>query len=247
MPKSRDLGYFDPVNTISDAFLLSLQMMLRLDPELLRIIGLSLRVSLTAVVIGSLIGLPLGALLALTRFPGRDACIVVLNACMGLPPVVVGLIVYLILSRSGPLGAFGWLFTPAGMVVAQVVLITPIVAALSRQTVADLWIEYEEQLRSLGLTPIKAIATLLWDGRFSLSTAVFAGFGRAIAEVGAIIIVGGNINGYTRTMTTAISLETSRGDLALAMALGIVLLAIAISINAAATTLGNTARRRQGA
>lgn len=235
------------MNTISDAFLLSLQMMLRFDPELLRIIGLSLRVSLTAVVIGSIIGLPLGALLALTRFPGRDACVVVLNACMGLPPVVVGLIVYLILSRSGPLGTFGWLFTPAGMVVAQIVLITPIVAALSRQTVADLWIEYEEQLRSLGLTPIKAIATLLWDGRFSLSTAVFAGFGRAIAEVGAIIIVGGNINGFTRTMTTAISLETSRGDLALAMALGIVLLAIAISINAAASALGNAARRRQGA
>lgn len=235
------------MSTISDAFLLSLQMMLQLDPELLRIIGLSLRVSLTAVLIGSCIGLPLGALLALTRFPGRNACIILLNACMGLPPVVVGLVVYLILSRSGPLGSFGWLFTPAGMVMAQVILITPIVAALSRQTVADLWIEYEEQLRSLGLTPLKAIATLLWDGRFSLSTAVFAGFGRAIAEVGAIIIVGGNISGYTRTMTTAISLETSRGDLALAMALGVVLLAIAIGINAAATALGNVARRRQGA
>jgi len=221
--------------------------MLRLDPELVQIVGLSLRVSLTAVLLGSIIGLPLGALLALTRFPGRNACIVVLNACMGLPPVVVGLIVYLILSRSGPLGMLGWLFTPAGMVMAQVVLITPIVAALSRQTVADLWSEYEEQLRSLGLTPLKAIATLLWDGRFSLSTAVFAGFGRAIAEVGAIIIVGGNIAGYTRTMTTAISLETSRGDLALAMALGIVLLTITIGINAAATTLGNAARRRQGA
>jgi tungstate transport system permease protein len=235
------------VNTITDAFLLSLQMMMQFDPELLRIVGLSLRVSLTAVVIGTLIGLPFGAFLALTRFPGRNACIVVLNACMGLPPVVVGLIVYLILSRSGPLGTLGWLFTPAGMVMAQVVLITPIVAALSRQTVADLWSEYEEQLRSLGLTPLKAIATLLWDGRFSLSTAVFAGFGRAIAEVGAIIIVGGNIAGYTRTMTTAISLETSRGDLALAMALGIVLLTIAIGINAAATALGNAARRRQGA
>lgn len=241
------MRYSDPVNTISEAFLLSLQMMAHLDPELLRIVGLSLRVSLTAVVIGSVIGLPLGALLALTRFPGRNACIVVLNACMGLPPVVVGLIVYLILSRSGPLGTLGWLFTPAGMVIAQVVLITPIVAALSRQTVADLWSEYEEQLRSLGLTPMKAIATLLWDGRFSLSTAIFAGFGRAIAEVGAIIIVGGNIAGVTRTMTTAISLETSRGDLALAMALGIVLLTIAIGINAAATTLGNAARRRQGA
>lgn len=232
---------------MSDAFLLSLQMMLHLDAELLRIVGLSLRVSLSAVVIGSAIGLPFGALLALTRFPGRNACIVVLNACMGLPPVVVGLIVYLLLSRSGPLGPLGWLFTPAGMVMAQVVLITPIVAALSRQVVSDLWSEYEEQLRSLGLTPLKAIATLLWDGRFSLSTAVLAGFGRAIAEVGAIIIVGGNIAGYTRTMTTAISLETSRGDLALAMALGIVLLAIAIGINATATTLGNAARRRQGA
>lgn len=235
------------MNTISEAFLLSLEMMARLDPELLRIVGLSLRVSLTAVLIGSVIGLPFGALLALTRFPGRNACIVILNASMGLPPVVVGLVVYLILSRSGPLGSLGWLFTPAGMVIAQVVLITPIVAALSRQTVADLWTEYEEQLRSLGLTPLKAIATLLWDGRFSLSTAVFAGFGRAIAEVGAIIIVGGNIAGVTRTMTTAISLETSRGDLALAMALGIVLLAIAIGINAAATAFGNAARRRQGA
>lgn len=235
------------VNTISEAFLLSLQMMAHLDPELLRIVGLSLRVSLTAVLLGSIIGLPLGALLALTRFRGRDACIVILNASMGLPPVVVGLIVYLILSRSGPLGELGWLFTPAGMVVAQIVLITPIVAALSRQTVADLWAEYEEQLRSLGLTPLKAIATLLWDGRFSLSTAIFAGFGRAIAEVGAIIIVGGNIAGVTRTMTTAISLETSRGDLALAMALGIVLLSIAIGINAAATAFGNAARRRQGA
>ncbi len=222
-------------------------MMWHFDPELLRIIGLSMRVSLTAILIGSAIGLPFGALLALKRFPGRDACIVILNACMGLPPVVVGLIVYLVLSRSGPLGALGWLFSPAGMVMAQVVLITPIVAALSRQIVSDLWAEYEEQLRSLGLTPVGAIATLLWDARFSLTTAVLAGFGRAIAEVGAIIIVGGNIAGYTRTMTTAISLETSRGDLALAMALGIVLLSLALAINAGATTLGNVARRRQGA
>ncbi len=235
------------MNTVGEAFTLALKMMWQLDAELLRIVWLSLRVSLTAVLVGSLIGLPFGALLALTRFPGRNACIVVLNACMGLPPVVVGLIVYLILSRSGPLGQLGWLFSPAGMVVAQVVLITPIVAALSRQIIADLWREYEEQLRSLGLTPLKAIATLLWDGRYSLSTAVLAGFGRAIAEVGAIIIVGGNIAGVTRTMTTAISLETSRGDLALAMALGIVLLSIAIGINAAATTLGSAAQRAQGA
>lgn len=222
-------------------------MMWQLDAELLGIIGLSLRVSLSAAIIGSAIGLPCGAILALARFPGRQACIVVLNACMGLPPVVVGLVVYLLLSRSGPLGPFGWLFTPAGMVLAQVVLITPIVAALSRQVVADLWSEYEEQMRSLGLTPRGAVPTLLWDGRYSLSTAVLAGFGRAIAEVGAIIIVGGNIAGYTRTMTTAISLETSRGDLALAMALGIVLLVIAVGINAAATTLGSVSGRAQGA
>ena len=188
------------MNTITDAFHLALSLIWQFDAELMRIIGLSLRVSLSAVVIGSIIGLPLGAFLALARFPGRNACIVVLNASMGLPPVVVGLVVYLILSRSGPLGTFGWLFTAAGMVMAQVVLITPIVAALSRQVVADLWSEYEEQLRSLGLTRLGAIATLLWDGRFSLSTAVLAGFGRAIAEVGAIIIVGGNIAGVTRTM-----------------------------------------------
>ncbi|HLT77724.1 MAG TPA: ABC transporter permease [Ferrovibrio sp.] len=231
------------MSTIQDSFILALQMMWQLDSELLSIIALSLRVSLTAAVIGSIIGMPLGACLALTRFPGREACIVVVNACMGLPPVVVGLIVYLLLSRSGPLGPLGWLFTPAGMIVAQVVLITPIVAALSRQIVADLWSEYEEQMRSLGLTPLGAVPTLIWDGRYSLSTAVLAGFGRAIAEVGAIIIVGGNIAGYTRTMTTAISLETSRGDLSLAMALGIVLLTIAISINAAATTLSNVSQR----
>lgn len=222
-------------------------MMWQFDPELLDIVGLSLRVSIAATLIGSILGLPFGAFLALARFRGRDTAVVVLNACMGLPPVVVGLFVYLLLSRSGPLGALGWLFTPAGMVMAQVVLIVPIVAALSRQTVADLWREYEEQLRSLGLTPLGAIATLLWDGRFSLVTAVLAGFGRAIAEVGAIIIVGGNIAGYTRTMTTAISLETSRGDLALAMALGIILLTLAITINAAATMLGHASQRAQHA
>ncbi|HEX6959503.1 MAG TPA: ABC transporter permease [Ferrovibrio sp.] len=235
------------MTTIYDAFLLALKMMWQLDEELLRIISLSLRVSLTAVVIGSVIGLPFGAFMALARFPGRDACITLLNACMGLPPVVVGLAVYLLLSRSGPFGPFGWLFTPTAMIVAQAVLITPIIAALSRQTVADLWQEYEEQLRSLGLTPLRAITTLLWDGRSSLVTAILAGFGRAIAEVGAIIIVGGNIAGYTRTMTTAISLETSKGDLALAMALGIVLLTLAISINAAATVIGAAARRGQDA
>ena len=233
------------MTTIWDAFRLALQMMWQFDSGLLEIIGLSLRVSVTAVVIGSAIGLPCGAVLALARFPGRQVCIIVLNACMGLPPVVVGLAVYLLLSRSGPLGMLGWLFTPAGMVVAQVVLITPIVAALSRQVVADLWTEYEEQMRSLGLTPRGAVPTLLWDGRYSLSTALLAGFGRAIAEVGAIMIVGGNIAGYTRTMTTAISLETSRGDLALAMALGIVLLVIAISVNAAAAALGSVSQRAQ--
>lgn len=234
------------MGTIGDAFHLALLMMLRFDSQLFEIVGLSLRVSLTAVVVGSVIGLPFGALLALTRFPGRSACIVVLNACMGLPPVVVGLIVYLLLSRSGPLGPLALLFTPTGMVIAQTVLITPIVAALSRQIVEDLWAEYAEQMRSLGLTAVRAIPTLLWDGRFSLSTAVLAGFGRAIAEVGAIIIVGGNIADVTRTMTTAISLETSRGDLALAVALGIVLLAVSLSLNAIAGAMNGWSKKAQG-
>jgi len=204
------------------------------DPAFYAIVGLSLRVTLTAVLIAALIGLPLGALLALSRFRGRSALIVVINALMGLPPVVAGLVIYLLLSRSGPLGDFGLLFSPAAMVLAQTILVLPIVIALTRQTVEDLWREYSEYLTSLDLHGIRAIPTLLMDGRFSLATALLAGFGRASAEVGAVLIVGGNIAGYTRTMTTAITLETSKGDLPLALGLGIVLIALTVIINALA-------------
>jgi tungstate transport system permease protein len=214
------------------------------DPELWHIIGLSLGVSLSAVVLASAVGLPLGAAVALFRFPGRWAVIVALNAAMGLPPVVVGLVVYLLLSRAGPLGSFGLLFTPKAMVIAQAILVAPIVAALARQTVEDLWADLEEQLRSLGVGAARAIPTLLWEGRFSLLMAVLAGFGRAIAEVGAVIIVGGNIAGVTRTMTTAITLETSRGDRPLALGLGLVLIGLSATINAAAFLLGHAARAR---
>jgi tungstate transport system permease protein len=214
------------------------------DAALAEIVGRSLAVSLGAVVLATLVGLPLGAALALFRFPGRHAATVLLNALMGLPPVVVGLVVYLLLSRSGPLGVLGLLFTPTAMVVAQFVLVTPIVAALARQTVEDLWAEYSEQLRSLGTTPAHALPTLLWDGRFSLITAILAGFGRASAEVGAVMIVGGNIDHVTRVMTTTIALETSKGNLPLALALGIVLMLLSLGVNAAAFLLRETARER---
>ncbi|MGH0035125.1 MAG: ABC transporter permease [Myxococcota bacterium] len=222
------------MSEISEAFLTAFRMVVGLDDHLLEIVGRSLQVSLAALAIGSLLGLPLGAWVALGRFPGKRAAAIVLNALMGLPPVVVGLLVYLVLSRSGPLGFLGWLFTPAAMIVAQAVLITPIVAALARQVVEDLWEEYEPQLRSLGVGPWRAIPTLLWDGRHRLFTVELAGFGRAIAEVGAVIIVGGNIAHVTRVMTTAIALETSKGDLPLALGLGIVLLGISLLVNAAA-------------
>jgi tungstate transport system permease protein len=214
------------------------------DPTLWGIIALSLSVSLSAVLAAALIGLPLGAAVALFRFPGRGAVIVALNAAMGLPPVVVGLVVYLLLSRAGPLGTLGLLFTPEAMVVAQTILVLPIIAALTRATVEELWGELGEQLRSLGVTPARAVPTLLWEGRFSLATAVLAGFGRASAEVGAVLIVGGNIAGVTRTMTTAIALETSRGDLPLALGLGIILIALTATINAAVFMLGQSARQR---
>ena len=188
----------------------------------------------------------LGALLALSRFPGRGAVVVALNAFMGLPPVVVGLAIYVLLSRAGPLGELGLLFTPAAMVIAQAVLVLPIIAALSRQVVADLAEEYAEQLRSLNAGTLQVALTLLWDGRFSLATAVLAGFGRAAAEVGAVMIVGGNIKGVTRTMTTAIALETSKGELALALGLGLVLITIVAAVNAGVFVLGNWARRRMG-
>jgi tungstate transport system permease protein len=212
----------------------ALQLVLGADPALLAIVGLSLTVSLAAVALATLIGLPLGAAVALLRFPGREAVIVTLNALMGLPPVVAGLAVYLLLSRSGPLGSWGLLFTPKAMVIAQAILVTPIIAALARQTIEDLWLEYRDELAAMNVGPARRLTTLIWDARFSLVTALLAGFGRAAAEVGAIIIVGGNIEGFTRTMTTAIALETSKGDLPLAMGLGIVLIAIVIVINALA-------------
>lgn len=193
---------------------------------------LSLTVTLTAVLVAALIGLPLGALLALVRFPGRGAVIVFVNALMGLPPVVAGLLVFLLLSRSGPLGPLGLLFTPTAMVAAQAILVVPIVVAITRQLTEGLYGEYREHLASMGLNGLRAIPTLLWDGRFGLATAILAGFGRASAEVGAVLIVGGNIAGYTRTMTTAIALETSKGDLPLALGLGIVLILLTLTINA---------------
>ena len=221
-------------------------MILGFDPKLIEIVLLSLCVSLTAVVIASVIGLPLGAAIAVNRFTGRRALIVVLNALMGLPPVVVGLVVYLLLSRAGPLGELGILFTPSAMVVAQTILILPIVAALSRQVVEDTWQEYQEQLRSLGAGPVTSAMTLLRDARFSLVTIVLAGFGRAAAEVGAVMIVGGNIDGVTRVMTTAIALETSKGDLPLALGLGIILLALVLALNATAYWVKEAAQRRYG-
>jgi tungstate transport system permease protein len=216
------------------------------DSQLLAIVLLSLRVSLTATLLACLIGMPLGALLAVGRFPGRRTLIVLFNGLMGLPPVVVGLFIYLLLSRAGPLGQFGLLFTPTAMVIAQTVLIVPIVAALSRQVIEDAWREYREQLRSLGASRIRAARTLLWDGRFSLTTAGLAGFGRAVAEVGAVMIVGGNIDGVTRVMTTTIALETSKGDLPLALALGMILIAVVLLINIGAFLLRQWAERRWG-
>jgi tungstate transport system permease protein len=205
-----------------------------MDPRMLEVIGLSLQVSLAAVAIAALIGLPLGAVVALQRFPGRRLTIVILNALMGLPPVVVGLLVYLMLSRSGPFGVLNLLFTPAAMIIAQVILVLPIIVSLSRETLETLWGEYEEALRSLAATPWQALVTLIWDGRFMLVTALLAGFGRAIAEVGAVMIVGGNIDHVTRVMTTSIALEASKGNLSIALGLGLVLLLLSLSVNIAA-------------
>jgi tungstate transport system permease protein len=216
------------------------------EARLWQIVWLSLKVSLSAVALASLLGLPLGALIAVGRFRGRHALIVVLNALMGLPPVVVGLVVYLALSRAGPLGSLGLLFTPGAMVIAQTILILPIIAALSRQAVEDAWREYAEQLRSLGVDGMPAALTVLWDIRFSLLTTVLAGLGRAAAEVGAVMIVGGNIDGVTRVMTTAIALETSKGDLPLALGLGMVLIAIVLALNTGAFLVKEAAERRYG-
>jgi len=228
------------------AFLTALSLLVGLDRDLVAIVWLSLRVSLSAVGLASLLGLPLGALVAIWRFPGRTAVGVMLNAMMGLPPVVVGLTVYLLLSRAGPLGQLGLLFTPTAMVLAQSLLVTPIIAAFTQQTMADLYEEYAEQFRSLGVGPGRAIWTLLWDGRFSLLTGLLAGFGRASAEVGAVIIVGGNIHHVTRVMTTTIALETSKGNLALALALGIFLMLLVLAVNAVAMVVRDTAKRVYG-
>jgi tungstate transport system permease protein len=216
------------------------------DPAVAQVVLLSLRVSLTAVALAAAVGLPLGALLAVARFPGRRGVVVALNALMGLPPVVAGLLIYLLLSRSGPLGGFGLLFTPTAMVIAQAVLIAPILAALARQVLEGLWEEYAEQLRSFGAGPWRAVPTLLWDGRFALLTVLLAGFGRAAAEVGAVMVVGGNIEGFTRVMTTAIALETSKGDLPLALALGMVLMAVVLAVNALAQGLRDASARWTG-
>ncbi len=227
-----------------DAFATAFGLIAGLDPDLTEIVLLSLRVSLTAVGLAALVGLPLGAAVALFRFPGRLIIAALLNAFMGLPPVVIGLLVYLLLSRNGPLGVLGLLFTPTAMIIAQWLLITPIVAALAQQTVSDLHAEYDEQLRSLGAGPGRAVWTLLWDGRFSLLTAVLAGFGRASAEVGAVMIVGGNINHTTRVMTTTIALETSKGNLALALGLGMILITLALTITLSAMAVRDLASRR---
>jgi len=237
-------GHHEP--NMSEALNTALALLVGLDSKLVEIVLLSLRVSLSAVAISALLGLPMGAAIAVSRFPGRQTVIVVLNALMGLPPVVVGLLVYLLLSRAGPLGPLGILFTPSAMVVAQTILILPIIAALSRQAIEDAWREYEEQLHSLGAGRMSAALTLLWDTRFSLLTTTLAGFGRAAAEVGAVMIVGGNIDGVTRVMTTTIALETSKGDLPLALGLGMILIAIVIAVNAAAYLTKELAQRRYG-
>ena len=227
----------------AQAFTLALDLVASLDADLVEIVGLSLRVSLTATVIACLIGVPLGALLAIARFPGRSGVLILVNALMGLPPVVVGLVVYLHLSRAGPLGFLGLLYSPAAMIIAQTILIAPIVAALSRQVLEDLHGEYAEQFRSLCLSGRQVVGALVWDARFALLTVALAGFGRAVAEVGAVMIVGGNIDHLTRVMTTAIALETSKGDLPLALALGMILLVIALGVNALVHGLRLTAAR----
>ena len=219
------------------------RLVLNWDRDLAQIVGLSLQVTLTAVFIACLIGLPLGAILGAFRFPGRRVAILLANVLMGLPPVVVGLVVYLMLSASGPMGVLGLLYTPTAMIIAQVLLVTPIIAALSRQVTEDLHAEYAEHFASLGVGRMQRVTALLWDARFSLLTVVLAGFGRAVAEVGAVMIVGGNINHVTRVMTTAIALETSKGDLELALALGLVLLGIALIVNLIVMTVRGTAVR----
>ncbi|MGJ8584454.1 MAG: ABC transporter permease [Marinosulfonomonas sp.] len=231
------------MHDFADSLSQSFWLILSGDMALWSVVLLSLRVSITAVLLAAIVGLPLGALLAVTRFPGRQFVIVIVNALMGLPPVVVGLILYLMLSRSGPLGVFQLLYTPTAMIIAQAVLVTPIIAALTRQLLESLDAEYSEQLRSFGVSRAASVPTLLWDGRYGLVTALLAGFGRAIAEIGAVIIVGGNINHVTRVMTTTIALETSRGNLELALALGTILVLLAILVNAIVSLFSTTSRQ----
>jgi len=234
------------VNSLAEAAVQALALVVSADPKLFEIVLLSLEISVSSVTMSCLIGLPIGAAIAVNEFRGKRPVVIVLNGLMGLPPVVVGLFVYLMLSRAGPLGHFGILFTPTAMVIAQTILIAPLLAALSRQVVEDAWVEYREQLLSLGATKLGTAMTLLWDLRYTLVTIVLAGFGRAAAEVGAVIIVGGNIDGVTRVMTTAIALETSKGDLPLALGLGFILLTIVIALNAGAHVVKETAQRRYG-
>jgi tungstate transport system permease protein len=234
------------MHDILASFALALRLIAGGDPELWRIVTLSLEVSLASAVLACAFGLPLGGLVAVCEFPGRRAVIVLLNALLGLPSVVVGLVVYLLLSRAGPLGSLGILFTPKAIVIAQTLLVLPIVAALARQFVEDAWREYREQLTSLGVARLRAVPTLLVDARYSLLTVVLAGFGRAASEVGAVMIVGGNIDGVTRVMTTAIALETSKGDLPLALALGVVLMAVVLALNAGAYAIREWSVKRHG-
>ena len=224
----------------------ALDLILAGDANLFAIVRLSLIVTLSATVLAAAVALPFGALVALTRFPGRDAVVVTLNGLMGLPPVVVGLVVFLLLSRSGPLGSLGILFTPQAMILAQTVLIAPIIAALTRQVVEDLWAEYRDELTAMNLGPVAMVTALLWDARFALATIFLAGFGRAAAEVGAVIIVGGNIEGFTRVMTTSIALETSKGNLPLALGLGIILIGLVMGVNAIAWTIRRWAETYAG-
>ena len=231
------------MHDFADSLSQSFWLILSGDMALWSVVLLSWRVSITAVLLAAIVGLPLGALLAVTRFPGRQFVIVIVNALMGLPPVVVGLILYLMLSRSGPLGVFELLYTPTAMIIAQAVLVTPIIAALTRQLLENLDAEYSEQLRSFGVSRVASVPTLLWDGRYGLVTALLAGFGRAIAEIGAVIIVGGNINHVTRVMTTTIALETSRGNLELALALGAILVLLAILVNGIVSLFSTTSRQ----
>ncbi|NWG31569.1 MAG: ABC transporter permease [Rhodocyclaceae bacterium] len=234
------------MSEIAQSLTLASELIATGDNRLAAIVGLSLQVSLSATLLSCALGIPLGALLAVGRFPGRHALIILFNGLMGLPPVVVGLLVYLLLSRAGPLGELGLLFTPTAMVIAQTVLVMPIIAALTLQVIEDEWHEYREQLRSLGASRLRAGRTLIWNARFSLTTAGLAGFGRAIAEVGAVMIVGGNIDGVTRVMTTTIALETSKGDLPLALALGAILITVVLLVNAVAFFLRQWAEKRWG-